>query len=131
MPGEGRRWRRGQGPGRGGGPRRVARFIEPALLLLLREQPQHGYTLVEELRRFGFQPELLDPSIVYRALRELEQGGWALSEWDTAGSGPPRRIYRLTGEGEDHLRWWADDLRRTRAEIDHFLQLYAGGEAGT
>jgi len=124
MPGEGRQWRRGRGAGHSGPRGRLARFLEPALLLLLRERPQHGYTLVEELARLGYDPGLLDPSLVYRVLRELEQAGSAISDWDTGESGPPRRVYRLTREGEEQLRWWADDLRRTRAEIDRFLKLY-------
>ncbi len=105
-------------------PRRIARFLEPCLLLLLREDASHGYNLLDELRRFGFATGSLDPSIVYRLLREMEQNGWVVSAWDTTGSGPPRRIYRVTADGEEYLRWWIADLEQTRAEIDRFLNAY-------
>jgi PadR family transcriptional regulator PadR len=105
-------------------PRRIARFLEPCLLLLLREDARHGYNLLDELHRFGFAAGSLDPSIVYRVLREMEQNGWVVSAWDTTGSGPPRRIYRVTTEGEEYLRWWIADLEQTRAEIDRFLGAY-------
>ncbi len=112
----------------GGGacPRRIARFIEPCLLVLLREGASHGYTLVDGLRRFGFVEGSIDPSIVYRTLREMEQEGLVISEWDTTGSGPPRRVYQVTPAGEEYLQWWIEDLRRTREELDRFLAIYEG-----
>ena len=110
-------------------PRRISRFLEPCLLLLLRNDATHGYNLIEQLQRFGFAPATLDMSVVYRVLREMEQEGWVVSEWDTAGSGPPRRVYRVTGDGEEYLSWWIADLRRTRDEIDRFIDAYSGREA--
>jgi hypothetical protein len=47
--GRGARCRRMVGPGRWGVRARVERFAEPAVLLLLRERPAHGYELLEEL----------------------------------------------------------------------------------
>jgi len=73
---------RGAGRGRGrrrGRARRVLRFLEPCLLMLLHEQESHGYHLLSELESFGFDPAALDPSLVYRALREMETGGWVVS----------------------------------------------------
>lgn len=116
------------GPG-GACPRRISRFLEPCILLLLREDASHGYTLLDALHRFGFGEVPLDPSIVYRMLREMEQGGWVTSAWDTSGSGPPRRIYRVTTDGEAYLRWWIEDLQHTRNELDRFLALYREQEA--
>jgi PadR family transcriptional regulator, regulatory protein PadR len=109
-------------------PRRIARFLEPCLLLLLRQDPNHGYNLVDALQGFGFAKDSVDASVVYRVLREMEQAGWVSSEWDTAGSGPPRRIYRLGPAGEEYLRWWIDDLRRTRDEIDRLIAAYVDRE---
>ena len=51
-------------------------FLRPCLLLLLREQPAHGYELLERLRTFGFAR---DPGGLYRALRGLEQDGFVRS----------------------------------------------------
>lgn len=126
MPRE--RWRRGGGHG-GACPRRITRFLEPCLLLLLREDATHGYNLLDALRRFGFAPGMVDASVVYRVLREMEEAGWVSSQWDTAGSGPPRRVYRVTPEGEEYLAAWIADLRRTRDEIDQFVEAYARQQA--
>jgi len=105
-------------------PRRIARFLEPCLLLLLRGDASHGYNLVDALSQFGFAPGTVDASVVYRMLREMEVGGWVTSQWDTAGSGPPRRVYQVTPEGEAYLAAWVDDLRYTREELDRFIAFY-------
>ena len=127
---------RGRGRGRGmgfrggAGARRIARFLEPCLLILLeRGRTAHGYWLLEALRPFGFAPGTVDASVVYRLLREMEAEGWVQSEWDTSGAGPPRRMYRVTPDGRDYLAAWIDELRRTRDEIDRFVAAYEGDDA--
>jgi PadR family transcriptional regulator, regulatory protein PadR len=124
------RWGRGGGFGGGACPRRIARFLEPCLLLLLRGDATHGYNLLEALQQFGFVPGTVDASVVYRILREMEDAGWVSSQWDTAGSGPPRRVYTLTTDGEEYLAAWINDLRCTRDEIDQFIETYTRQEAG-
>jgi PadR family transcriptional regulator PadR len=121
-----RRWGPGWGDATAGGacPRRISRFLEPCLLLLLRGDASHGYNLSEGLQQFGFSEGFLDISVIYRLLREMEAQGWVTSQWDTAGSGPPRRVYHVTADGNAYLRWWIEDLRRTRDEIDHFVAAF-------
>ncbi|HNR02277.1 MAG TPA: helix-turn-helix transcriptional regulator [Anaerolineaceae bacterium] len=87
-------------------------LIEPALLVLLQEQPQHGYTLLANLQKIGMNPP--HPSVVYRALREMEFLNWISSDWDADESlGPPRRTYTLTESGRRMLRNWRDEMVRT------------------
>jgi poly-beta-hydroxybutyrate-responsive repressor len=104
--------------------------LEPCLLLLLRREASHGYNLLSELESFGFDPESMDPSLVYRALREMEASGWVESHWDEDSLGPKRRVYTLTDEGEEHLERWAQDLRRTRDEIDALLERFENPPRG-
>jgi PadR family transcriptional regulator PadR len=112
------RWR-----GRGGFQRPV-RFLEPALLLLLWGTPAHGYPLLDQLGEFGLAE--IDPSVVYRALRDMEEKGWVTSTWDEEQTqGPPRRVYYLTPEGHEVLGWWVQDLEETRRIIDRFLDRYS------
>jgi PadR family transcriptional regulator PadR len=112
---------RQRGRGRRRRRRRVLQFLQPCLLLLLRRGEAHGYVLLSELERFGFDAERLDPSLVYRALREMEDEGWVQSHWDEESQGPRRRVYSLLQEGEQQLTFWIDDLRRTREEINQLL----------
>jgi len=116
---------RGRGRGRGWGKlRRVVRMLEPTLLLLLHHGPAHGYTLLERLEEYGMGD--LNPSVVYRALRDMESKGWVTSTWDEEKTqGPPRRVYHLTELGDDVLAWSSQDLRRARDLIDHLLGVYS------
>jgi PadR family transcriptional regulator, regulatory protein PadR len=119
-----------RGHGRGRGRRqRVMSFLQPCLLLMLTRGDAHGYRLLDDLAEFGFNPDRFDPSLVYRALREMEEGGWVTSCWDTESQGPRRRVYQITQEGKNYLQVWVVDLRRTRQEIDTLIAAYEQIEA--
>ncbi len=72
-------------------------FLQPCLLLLLREQPDHGYELAARLRPMHDGDG--DAGAVYRTLRGLERLGLVRSEWQTSDVGPARRTYYITPEG--------------------------------
>lgn len=122
MPRGQRRWR----GGRSGEacPRRIDRFLEPCLLLLLHCNEAHGYELMEGLEPFGFEQNPVDLSTVYRVLRALEEQGFVTSRWDTDGGGPARRLYQITEDGDRYLAWWVQDLRETDRVLHHFLETY-------
>ena len=93
-------------------------MLEPALLVLLKEQPRHGYTLLADLDSLGMST--LHPSVVYRTLRQMESLEWIISDWDTNHTqGPPRRTYRLTSRGDEVLANWREELEKTRSLISH------------
>lgn len=97
-------------------------FLQPCVLLLLREQPAHGYELLERLRSFGF--ERSDPGRLYRALRKLEDTGHVRSAWEASGAGPDRRVYHVTRAGMEELHRWAKGLDEARVTLDNFLGRY-------
>ena len=103
----------------GGQPKNFAR---PCLLLLLAEEPAHGYELIERLRPFGF--ELNDPASVYKTLRQIEQEGLVTSEWELSSRGPARRVYSLTSDGRDLLEAWSLTLEKNREILGQFLSRY-------
>ncbi len=119
----GRGWGRGRGRGRGR-RRRLAGFLQPCLLLMLHRGDTHGYNMLNGLDEFGLDPEAHDPSMIYRALREMEELGWIVSYEGEQSRGPQRRVYRLTEEGEHQLSIWNDDLRRAKHEIELLLNAY-------
>lgn len=97
-------------------------FLRPCLLLLIAEQPSHGYDLLERLGEIGYRRA--EPGGLYRTLRLLEQEGLITSDWGTSDVGPRRRNYRLTGEGMDWLHAWAGSMRYTRDVLDRYLVRY-------
>jgi len=96
-------------------------FLRPGLLTLLRRDSGHGYNLLQGLEGLGFDIEGMDPSVVYRALRDMEEEGLVQSQWGEESLGPRRRVYSLTGDGEDVASAWVEDLEKTRAEIDRLI----------
>ena len=118
----GRRWRDGQP--QEACPRRIHRFVEPCLLMLLHDHEAHGYELLEGLKQFGFEQNPVDSSTVYRFLRGLEERGVVTSRWDTGSAGPARRRYQITEESDRYLAWWVDDLRETDRMLRDFLEVY-------
>jgi len=102
----------------------VMSFLQPCLLVMLHRNEDHGYNLLNGLEEFGFPPGQKDPSLIYRALREMEEIGLVISQWDEESLGPQRRVYQITPEGETYLGAWVSDLRRTRQEIDNLISAY-------
>ena len=98
-------------------------FIRPCLLLLLREDPAHGYDLLERLGSFGFDRS--DPGGLYRALRSLEKESMVRSIWESSSAGPDRRIYELTRTGMEELHRQAQALAGTDDLLRIFLSRYS------
>ena len=107
---------------------RVERFLEPALLLLLRERPHHGYELIERLPELAGEETRIDVGNLYRLLRALEAEGVVTSEWSADLPGPAKRTYELTPEGRRLLDRWADALRSAQGVVQSFLERYDAPE---
>jgi PadR family transcriptional regulator PadR len=103
---------------------RVERFVEPALLLLLRERAMHGYELLERLPEVAGDDARVDVGNLYRVLRALEEEGIVRSEWSAELPGPAKRTYELTEDGSRLLDRWAEALRQAERTIGAFLERY-------
>ncbi len=100
--GEGPRWGRGEGGGRGDWFR-VGRMLAQGdlkllALALIAEQPRHGYELIkliEDKTHGAYSPS---PGVVYPTLTFLEEAGYVTAEADGA-----KKRYTITDEGRAHL----------------------------
>ena len=113
------------GPGHYEVRARLERFAEPAVLLLLRERPRHGYELLEQLPELT--GERVDMGNLYRFLRLLEAEGIVSSKWEEELPGPSKRTYTLTEDGRALLDVWAGALGDARGRIDGFLARHSEG----
>ena len=94
-----------RGWGRRGGPRAGRGDVRSAVLMLLTEQPMHGYEIIQQIgERSGgaWQPS---PGSVYPALQMLEDQGLIQAE-EAEG----RRTYTLTDAGRDHVEQHREEL---------------------
>ncbi len=103
--------------------RRMGQFLDPALLLLLKQAPAHGYTLLNRMAEFGL--DFLAPTVIYRALREMEERGWISSTWNEEETqGPPRRVYALAPAGRAILDCCIAQLQSTQQVLEYLLALH-------
>ena len=98
-------------------------FLRPCLLLLLREEPAHGYDLLERIQSLGFDGS--DPGGLYRALRALEKEKLVRSVWEPSDNGPDRRTYEITRAGMEELHRNAKAISAGHETVASFLSRYA------
>ena len=106
------------------GSKKVERYIQPSILMILKEKTSYGYELIQNIGQFEFVQGNAPPGMIYRHLREMEDLGLVVSEWKTDEGGPAKRIYRLTSEGDEVLSFWIDYLERQAKKILAFIDTY-------
>ncbi len=91
--------------------RHLDKFIQPAVLALLGQKPQHGYVVLEQLRAMPMlEGQAPDSAGVYRLLNAMEERGLVQSHWDTSKSGPAKKLFCLTDSGQECLARWLTTL---------------------
>jgi DNA-binding PadR family transcriptional regulator/polyisoprenoid-binding protein YceI len=98
------------------------RFVLPAILLLLSEEPGYGYSLEKELQEFHFGR--IDRPTVYRALAQLEADGFVESWSEAPKAGQARRVYGVTPLGGRILRAWMSVIKDERDCLGRVLRRY-------
>ena len=126
MAAESRGWQGGDGGPAGEVPWSPRSLLVPYLLLALSFYRAHGYLLQQWLRALGLFG--VDPTTLYRTLRQMERQGLVSSAWDTEAQGPARRVYTLTDAGRVVLETWAGALGQYRAMLERFMRMYQGAE---
>jgi DNA-binding PadR family transcriptional regulator len=82
-------------------------LLDLIVLQFLNGQPMHGYQIITKIRKtFGVY---FGPSTIYPLLSTLEKSGYVKSEWNM-NSDRPRKVYKLTGEGQSLLNFTEDSL---------------------
>ncbi|MCC2315043.1 PadR family transcriptional regulator [Cellulomonas xiejunii] len=79
--------------------------------------PRHGYGISQALVAAGLQP--VKGGQLYPTLVRLEDDGLVESHWEEGGSGPARKVYRLTSTGRDRLRELRDEWSAFVAAVEH------------
>ena len=103
------------------------RYMQPSLLMALQGGKSYGYELLSRLGEFGFITGEAPPGMVYRHLRQMEDEGLVVSEWEAEGSGPARRVYAITADGREVLDAWVDYMERQAKVLQAFVTQYRAG----
>jgi len=106
------------------GSKKVERYIQSSILMALKIRSSYGYELIKEISRFGFVEGQAPPGMIYRHLRDLEENGLVSSEWQTEGTGPAKRVYQLTPEGDEVLDFWIAYMKNQVEKLLNFIEIY-------
>lgn len=84
-------------------------------------EPLYGYQIAKRLE--AADPELAGgkQGAFYPVLRSLSTAGLLDSYVEPSVSGPPRKYYRITAEGQEVLQAWKDTWQRMKAFVDTAL----------
>jgi len=82
-------------------------LLDLIILQFLNTQPMHGYQVITKIRKtFGVY---FGPSTIYPLLATLEKKGFVNSQWNMNNE-RPRKIYKLTTEGQNILNFTENSL---------------------
>lgn len=105
-------------------PHKAEKFLKICLLTLLYDKADHGYSLIEELEKYGFEKEELSVSTLYRNLRKMEKEGLVKSSWKKGEGGPQKRVYTITEKGKDDLNEYINFIRYRKSVIERLINTY-------
>ncbi len=75
-------------------------MLEYCILLLLRQGPAYASQIIEKLKAARL---IVVEGTLYPLLTRLKKDGVLTYRWEESPSGPPRKYYSLTDEGEQNL----------------------------
>jgi PadR family transcriptional regulator PadR len=97
--------------------------LEFCVLALLRDGERYSFDLV---RALGDAEGLVtSEGTLYPLLGRLRREGMVQTSWRESASGPPRRYYRITPDGDAALEAFANQWARFRDSVDSLIDLGA------
>ena|ERR1700692_4550275 len=99
-------------------------LVSLVLLALLSgsDEDLYGYEISKRLQKANHGQALFKEGTVYPVLRALSAAGLLTSRIVPSYSGPPRRYYRITEQGQRMLRDYCQIWRATRHFVDRFIE---------
>lgn len=85
------------------------------VLAVVASDPAHGYAIAATIRE-----EVVDlaGASLYPVLKKLESDGCLRADWDSAGSGPAKKVYSITPLGSERLNADIVEWESIRSGVD-------------
>lgn len=93
--------------------------LQYCVLALLREEERYGFDIVRALGETDGM--VTGEGTIYPLLSRLRRDKLVETTWRESTSGPPRRYYRLTGDGRVALAGFIEEWGKFRDAVDHFV----------
>ncbi|HYL64410.1 MAG TPA: PadR family transcriptional regulator [Candidatus Methylomirabilis sp.] len=100
--------------------------LEMMILRTLKRQPQHGYALVQHIKRTSDDLLQIEEGSLYPALQRLLKEDLVKAEWGISATNRRVRIYRLTPAGAKHLQNEVSSFERM---LEGVTRVLARGES--
>ncbi len=95
--------------------------LDLCLLAVMGEGPAYGYEMTKRLGERGLS--IVGEGSIYPLLGRLERDGLVDTHRAASNGGPPRKYYRLSGQGQRALAAGIDEWQATRDAVDAALGL--------
>jgi PadR family transcriptional regulator, regulatory protein PadR len=94
--------------------------LQYCVLALLAEEQRYGFDLVKALGEV--EGMVTSEGTIYPLLTRMRREGLVQTSWQESPNGPPRRYYSLTAAGHAALEAFAEEWKRFRDAVDHFVE---------
>lgn len=78
--------------------------LEMMILRMLKQQPLHGYALVQRIKQTSNDLLQIEEGSLYPALQRLLKANLVKAEWGMSSTNRRVRVYNLTAAGAKHLQ---------------------------
>src|SRR5436190_19413151 len=95
--------------------------LEMMVLKLLKQEPMHGYALVQRIQQISNNLLQVEEGSLYPALQRLLKDGLVDAKWGVSSTNRRVRIYRLTPAGAKHLTQEVSSFERMLQGINLVL----------
>lgn len=92
--------------------------VELCVLALVSKKDCYGYELIEEISKTMDISE----GTVYPILRRLTKEDMFETYLKESSSGPPRKYYRITSVGEEHLKEMLSSWRKLNKNVESLIK---------
>jgi transcriptional regulator len=100
--------------------------LEMMILRTLKQQPLHGYALVQHIKRTSNDLLQIEEGSLYPALQRLLKEDLVKAEWSISSTNRRVRVYKLTAAGAKHLE---REVSRFERMLEGITRVLAPGES--
>lgn len=95
-------------------------ILEYCILLVFANTEKYASDLIDILKAANL---IVVEGTLYPLLNRLQKSGYLNYQWKESSSGPPRKYYMLTHEGENYLKTLNETWLEMSASIEKLKQL--------
>ena len=97
--------------------------LEMMVLRLLKQEPMHGYALVQRIQQVSRNLLQVEEGSLYPTLQRLLKDGLVDAKWGVSSTNRRIRVYRITAAGTKHLTREVSSFERMLEGINLVLAL--------